>query len=390
MDHVFIDYCCGCGLCESAGYSKMIEDSKGFLFPSDLTPERESFCQLVCPASTCAISNNDSKNIWGSYLHFYTGYSSDSSIRRNGSSGGVLTAICCYLLDKGYVDAIIQTIASPTKPIDTCTVISENISSVKKACGSRYSKSSPMIDILKTISDDRKYAFVGKPCDVNALSNYIKVHPEVEKSIPYKFSFFCAGTPSQNANNKLLDRLNVKINNVTELIYRGDGWPGRTRAIDTEGVEHSIDYQTAWMEVLGRDIRLSCKFCFDSIGEHADVSCGDFWYLNHDKTPDFTEHDGRNCIFTWTLKGEQLLQQMDEDGFLILNEGDISILRYSQPNHFNRRSTLYTKMLIMRLFGKPIPLYKLSVLRKYTNNVSLKTHLSAALGTAKRIKAKSL
>ena len=390
MRQVFNTYCCGCGLCESAGYTKMTEDSKGFLFPCDLTPERESFCKSVCPASTCAIVNNTEHNIWGSYLAFFSGCSSNSSIRKNGSSGGVITAICCYLLEKGYVDAIIQTIASLDNPTSTCTVVSEDIASVKQACGSRYSKSSPLKDILTIIADGRRYAFVGKPCDVNALTNYIQLKPEVEERIPYRLSFFCAGTPSQIANNKLLERLNINVCDIQKLIYRGDGWPGRTKAIDLEGQEHSLDYQTAWMEILGRDIRLSCKFCFDSIGEHADISCGDYWYLNNDKKPDFSEHDGRNCIFAWSHRGKQLLEQMSKDGYLELNESDISDLRYAQPNHYNRRATLFTKMLIMKMFGKTIPYYKLSALKKYTKHVPMKSHLSTAIGTIRRIRKKSL
>lgn len=146
-----------------------------------------------------------------------------------------------------------------------------------------------------------------------------------------------------------------------------------------------MNYQKAWMDILGRDIRKSCKFCFDSIGEKSDISCGDFWYLEVNGEPDFSEHQGRNCIFAWTDKGKQLIESMASDGEVVLEDADRKCLNKAQPNHFNRRSTLISKIVIMKMAGRKTPKYSTTVLLKCARFTTLIAHCRAIKGTIQRI-----
>ena len=45
----------------------------------------------------------------------------------------------------------------------------------------------------------------------------------------------------------------------------------------------------------------------DGTGELADIVCADFWQLDNNNHPDFSEHEGRNIIIARNELGKQLL-----------------------------------------------------------------------------------
>ena len=91
---------------------------------------------------------------------------------------------------------------------------------------------------------------------------------------------------------------------IKSLRYRGDGWPGYATATQYDGKVFKMDYNTSWGQILGRDIMKMCRFCLDGIGEMADISCCDAWYLTNDNKPDFSEADGRNAVFCRSKLGD--------------------------------------------------------------------------------------
>lgn len=119
------------------------------------------------------------------------------------------------------------------------------------------------------------------------------IKPQLKETIPYLFSFFCMGLPSESAQIKLLKKLECK--ECKSLDYRGNGWPGFATAIDKDSKVHQITYDESWGEILGRDLMPVCKFCIDGIGEMADIACGDAWYLTSENTPDFSEPCREEC-----------------------------------------------------------------------------------------------
>ena len=295
------EYCTGCGLCGSERDKVFKEDNKGFLYPkldiSDL-----NLCKMVCPSAGNAVNNYAKGNIWGNIISCCLGWSSNNKIRFSASSGGVITSACIFLLNNHYVDGIIQTKQNDDDPRKTTTVVCKNEKDVLACSGSRYTCSSPLYRICELIEAGKKYAFVGKPCDVSALRMYmLNSDAEWTKQIVVLLSFFCAGQPSLDANNKLLSALGCNdVNNLEKLSYRGNGWPGKATVTLKNGQTNEMDYETSWMTILGRDVRKCCRFCADGTGEMADISCGDAWYLTKAGKPDFMEHPGRNVVFSRT------------------------------------------------------------------------------------------
>lgn len=383
------EYCTGCGLC--AGLNSEIvlqENQKGFFVP-DCDDKNLKRYSRYCVGFGNNIKQYDLKNLWGSYKKIYVGYSSDPEIRYGASSGGVLTTITAYLLENRLVDGIIHSVSSEV-PWRTETVCTKDPAKLKKCMGSRYAQSSPLKDIFALAEKGKKYAFVGKPCDVAVLRNYLEDNPEKKEQFVYILSFFCAGVPSEHAEEKLIKEMGSTKQQVASLVYRGNGWPGYTTIVEKNGKELRMEYGKAWGEILGRDVHKMCRFCMDGVGELADISCGDAWYIKDGK-PDFSENDGRNVIFARTQKGSELLLNVINAHKIFVDEyQSVEDLKVYQKYQYERRALMFEKILAMKFLGKSTPAYSLLELKKIKSNISIKRRKEIFWGTIKRILRKSI
>lgn len=382
----FKEFCTGCGLCQSVCDVQFTTDDKGYKIP-DLSNEDVKFCSKVCPASGNASKYMSRNTVWGNYITAKAGWAEDGNIRNMASSGGVLTALCCYLLETGTVDGVIQIKASSKIPYQTETVVSRTKEDVINCAGSRYSISQPLLDITSVIQKDEKYAVVAKPCDISALRMYMMDNPDIANNIAFLFSFFCAGMPSEDAQKKLISTLGCEsVEDVSKLQYRGNGWPGYATAVNRDGKKFQMNYEDSWGKILGRDVRKCCRFCFDGVGEFADVACGDLWYLTEDNTPDFSEAEGRNIIFARTSEGKKLLEEAQVNGYLHLEEANVSQLRYAQRYQYDRKIFMSAMTFGMAILGRNYPKYDRKVMNAFAKLKPFHVRLRRTLGIIKRIK----
>lgn len=385
----YTEYCTGCGLCKSIRNVEFYKDEKGYEYPK-LTEKEIEFCKEVCPAGGKALLETSGSQVWGNAEEVYLGWSEDDDVREKASSGGMLTTLCLYLLEKEIVDGIIQTKVDDHSAYGTKTVISRTREDILECKGSRYAISSPLKEIRQLLEEGEKYAFVGKPCDVSALAMYLKKDAEMKEQIPYLFSFFCAGVPSESANIKLLKELNcADPKDCVSLQYRGNGWPGYAMAVKKDGTQTQMTYEDSWGKILGRDVRKSCRFCIDGIGEMADISCGDAWYLTEDKKPSFAEASGRNVVFARSEKGTRLLERAFEEGYVHLEDyrGQLDDLKFIQKYQYERKATMGAMLTALRIFRKAAPDYDKKKMREYGKGVSRKRRVKRFLGSCKRIMA---
>ena len=364
------EYCVGCGLCTAVGKAKCYEDGQGFLHPES---GDEEWLREV----------DRSRHDGGEEVVYY-GWSKDETVRNEASSGGVITEIASWLLENHVVDGVIHTCPDPHDQTKTVSCVSTTRDELISRSGSRYSISHPL-SVMDKLDMTKRYAFIGKPCDIAALHNYKTLQPDVGNVIIYTLSFFCAGLPSKNAQDKLLQHLGCPKDKLKSLRYRGDGWPGFTTAITVSGQAYKTDYATSWGKILGRDIMKMCRFCLDGVGELADISCGDAWYLTADKRPDFSEGEGRNVIFARTENGEALLQKVICDRKVEVQPADIGDLKYMQAYQRDRRASMTDKLAASKMLGKSVPKWKWTSIIRYAKHISLHRHLSILKGTCKRI-----
>lgn len=384
---IYEDYCTGCGLCQSFLNAELVKDEHGF---ENIKIGKDEnllkFCKETCPANGIHLLKEDSST-WGHYVSVYDAFACNDKIRFNSSSGGVTTAVAIFLLNKGYVDGVIQVGLDENDPFNTKIYCNQSAESVEKCCGSRYITSKPLNNIISYLETGNKYAFVGRPCDVVTLNNFLENNQQYKNSIYCTLTFFCAGAPSRRASEKLSKHLNVNAENCKQIRYRGNGWPGEATVTNKEGKSFSMPYIESWDRILGRDVRKICKFCTDGIGEMADISSGDLWYLSEDLKPIFDEKPGRNVTFARTSLGEKILKEAREEGYIDLSDYSkkINELDYIQPYHAIRRKTMYAKIAAMKTMGKVVPNYPNSVLKNYSKPRTFKQNFRTYLGTIHRI-----
>ena len=389
MDDLIREYCTGCGLCKSGCSVEFTADSKGFQIPQIETTEQIDFCKSVCMSLGEPSKHFSGYDVWGKFEDVFLGWACDKDVRQKASSGGVLTSLCCYLLDEKIVDGIIQTVADERIPYNTKTVISRTSEDVKLCMGSRYSTSAPLDHIVDILNEGGTYAFVGKPCDVAIFRTYLANHLEYVGKVRYFLSFFCAGQPSVNAQLKLLRQLGCeKVEDCKALQYRGNGWPGFATALKYDETSRRMSYNDSWGKILGRDVRKCCRLCLDGIGELADVACGDAWYISNDGKPNFSEGEGRNVIFARTQIGSNLLQEAMKKKYIALNNYSnySDELKKIQKYQYDRRVTMRSMLAAMKLMGKKVPRYNKEILKELSKNATFNQKVRRFAGTIKRIK----
>lgn len=375
-------YCCGCNLCSIYKKAVTDENSKGFLYPEN---GDDKWLKSICPASGLRSQEYSDASVWGRAAGVYAGWSADDEIRKKSSSGGILSEAAIFLLEKGMVDGIIQTAADRDIAYKNTGRISYTKEEVLSCCGSRYSVSHPL-EMIKYTDKNKKYAIIGKPCDITAFRNLAALRPELSVQFPYMLSFFCMGVPSDDAQKKLLEYLECDSETCSEIKYRGNGWPGNTEVTLTDGSKKSTDYDTSWGKILGRDLMTFCRYCLDGVGESADISCGDLWYIKN-KKPDFSEHDGRNVIFARTETGNALLHSMrDEKKIHLQSFHDYeTVLPIVQKSQFERRTSMLSRILALIVMCRPFPKYSYRIMRYYAKHIPVGKRIHFFLGMVKRI-----
>lgn len=381
-------YCIGCGLCKSHFGSEkadLILNNKGFYEPYfQLTQDEYGVLRQFCPVD--APIKQYSTRVWGERELVCLGYAADEAVRRRASSGGVLTAICCYLLEQRIVNGVIQ-IGDGAKPLQKNTQISRDAAAVLQCAGSRYIAVMPLENMVQRLTEHsgEKFAVVGRPCDIRALKAYIEIRRELEPQIVCALSFFCAGTPSVNATRRMIVQMGADEQRVIQVSYRGNGWPGCATVQEEGGRGYTMNYEESWGKILGRDIYLGCRLCYDGMGEEADIACGDAWYLDEEGNVSFNECPGRNMIFARTQNGARILQQAEAAGYIVCEALDEKWIKKMQPFQYVRKAQLRYKLLAMRMVGREIPAIQLSKLRCHGKLLSLKDKARIYLGTLRRI-----
>lgn len=381
-------YCIGCGLCKSRFGEKkadMTLNEKGFYEPHfDLTKEEYSELQAFCPVDIPPTQY--SRRVWGESRNVCLGHAADEVVRLKASSGGVLTAVCGYLLNESLADGIIQ-IGDSEKPLHKNARISQDAAQLLRCAGSRYIAAMPLENVLQLLAEnpEEKYALVGRPCDIRAMRAYIRAHKDIEAQIVCLLSFFCAGTPSVNASRQMIAKMGADEQKVTYVSYRGNGWPGYSTVREADGREYTMNYEDSWGKILGRDIYRGCRLCYDGIGEEADISCGDAWYLDENGKISFDERPGRNVIFARTELGDKILRQAEAAGWVSCENFAEEQLDLMQPFQYVRKAQLRYKLLAMRTAGREIPAIRISGLRHHSGRISVKDRAYMYLGTLKRI-----
>lgn len=355
--------CIGCGACVYACPADAIRlvdlPNQGLRPTVDSSRcQKCGGCVKVCPGVEVCHQPFNSETIpelreaWGPVLTVWEGYAADPEIRFRGSSGGVVTALSLFCLEKEKASGVLHIGADSETPWQNVPAFSTSRQGLLALSGSRYSPAAPCERLDWIEQAESKCVFIGKPCDVAALRKAQLNNPTLASKVGLAVSLFCAGTPSTQGTKVLMRVLGVELDDVAELRYRGEGWPGRT-TVELKGTnskQRNMSYEKAWGDILCRYGQRRCHLCPDGTGEFADISCGDAWY----REPGPSKL-GWSLILARTKRGKRILQKAVEDGYVTLSQVEPSVLPQSQKSLLGKRRKLWGRLLGLRMLAMPVP-----------------------------------
>jgi coenzyme F420 hydrogenase subunit beta len=328
----------------------------------------------------------DIKSACGPVLEIWEGHASDPQIRLMGSSGGLLTALSLFCLEREGMHGVLHIAGDPAEPIRNRTRLSRTREDLLAATGSRYAPASAC-DRLGLVEDaSGPCVFIGQPSEVTALRKAEGLRPALARNVGLALSFFCAGSPSTQGTQELLRAEGIALDDVEEVRYRGQGWPGWFGVRRRNNPEFSPlqTYAQSW-GFLQRFRPFSVNLTPDGSGEDADISCGDPWYR-----PIGSDEAGFSLVLVRTERGCGLLRRAREAGYVTLAPADVPKALNSQPNLIRKRGSIWGRLLALRLFGLPAPELRGFSLFENWMSLSLMEKAQSTLGTARRIVQRQL
>lgn len=307
-DIVKIGMCTGCGACTNVCNNIKIDNKDNYNVPviGDKCIKCGK-CLKVCTAKNYIsrikknIININKKNLC------YITYSTEYKLRYNCASGGTVSTIIIYLLENKFIDEAICIKQSENNPLKSNIVLIKNKLDMFLCHGSIYSPVSICDSLNKLLISSKKYAIVGKPCDIEAISNLQK-NDILFKNIIFKISLMCAGTPSRNGTKQLISYMGEDRSNIKNIKYRGNGWPGKISIENKSGHIKTINYIDGWNNILSKEcINARCKYCDDPFGSFSDITVGDAWDPEYLKR---NEEGGFNCIICNTIEGIDIINKL--------------------------------------------------------------------------------
>lgn len=250
-------------------------------------------CIKVCPQQTRKKLNPP--------ISWYQGWAKDSDIRSKSSSGGIASAIeKAFVRNGGIVcSCLFNNGEFIFKSVD-------NESAISQFAGSKYVKSNPVgiyNEIDRILKQDRRVLFIGLPCQVSALKNYI--HDSYQDSL-YTIDLICHGTPSPELLKMYLQQYKLELEKIKTISFRmKDRFQLCIEFKPVEGVIGICDhYSIAFLNSVC--YTYNCYHCaYATINRIGDITLGDSWGTDLDE---IQAKAGISLILCQNKKGMALLK----------------------------------------------------------------------------------
>jgi coenzyme F420 hydrogenase subunit beta len=358
--------CNRCGTCVGlSGGSITFSERTGKYIPghgTDLSPEIEAELLKYCsgkgfdfPYYAKKIFGDDvNHNVFtGPYRNIYIGNSTDETIRRQGASGGIISAILIWLLEKGKIDGAVVLGMSESEPWLTKPFIATTKEKILEAAQSKYILSS-VNEILPDIEKfDGKLAYVGLPGQVQSIRLLQEEHHPSVRNIEYILGPFYGNTLHFSSIKSFLRSYGVKdYQEIEKLYFRYGEWPGNMRVELKSGRTIELPKFHANYLIPFHIVKNSL-LCTDLSNEFTDISGGDAW------APVYEERGkGFSMVLSRSSRGQEIIDDMMKDGSLELDPIDETkaIGMHSHGYDLKKRGT-FIRMKYRRWLGKRNPNY---------------------------------
>jgi coenzyme F420 hydrogenase subunit beta len=324
---------------------------------------------------------NELTQSWGPVLEVWEGHATDPALRRDGSSGGLSSALALYCIEQAGMQGLVHVASDDQVQYTSRSVFNQNRAAILAATGSRYAPASPC-DHLQAIEDaGGPCVFIGKPCDVQGLRKAQAMRPGLDANVGLAIGIFCAGTPSTQGTLDLLRQHGVNPDDVAELRYRGRGWPGSfaVRLKESNTWNELATYAEAW-GFLQRYRPYRCHLCPDGTSEFADIACGDPWYREIQ-----ADEAGLSLVVVRTQRGRDIVRAAMAAGCVALTPVKPTVMQMSQKELQYKRGAIWGRLLTMRALGVPAPQFDGFSLAQNWLRIPFRQQLRSFIGTARRV-----
>lgn len=291
----------------------------------------------------------------GNYIGCYIGHSSVEKIWSEApSSGGVVTGLLIFALEKGIIDGALVTRMNHNNPLEPETFIARNKEDILSAAGSKYCPVSANSGIKTILKSEGKFAVVGLPCHIQGIRKAELLNNTLKEKIVLHIGLFCSHVNSFLATQCLLERMGVAPSNVANLEYRTGGWPGNLTLSLKNSSDVSIPYSHYWDCIFGSFFftPVACTLCTDPTNELSDISVGDPWSPGGKNLK-----KGLTTIIARTEWGKKLLVSAWSNNQIELMHLDCNAVKQSQKfNLAFKKKTIGIRATILQQFGKRKPM----------------------------------
>jgi coenzyme F420-reducing hydrogenase beta subunit len=293
------DKCTGCSLCMNVcpyDAIKMELDEEGFLFP--IIDNNKCINCGIC-YDNCPIIHTENKN-W-EHPKSYAAFSKDEEILKKSSSGGVFSEISKKIIE---ANGKVYGVAWNYDGLYVYHKSVENIQGLNELRGSKYLQSfmkTTYKDIKKDLNNDKKVLFVGTPCQVAAVNNYI------QSENLFTIDLICHGVPSLTIFRSYIKENFNEIVSKIDFRNKKKGWNNFFVRIQNNYYPHGRNkFFKGYLDNLY--LNKICYDCpFSSIPRQGDITLGDYWGAPK-KIND--NNKGISAVIINNKKGESLIKNI--------------------------------------------------------------------------------
>lgn len=351
--------CCGCGACYSACPTKCIDFIEGKYVNYPTIDEERciecGICKSICPGQMNINRLIDCKkvNLHNNISSIKVSYSNNDKIRVNSASGGIISELIVHLLETKQVDCGVVVTQSKNNPLLNEVSIIKDSRDIHLSQGSRYSPASNCAILREIINNNeyKKVIFIGKPCDIEALSAYENINKKLKEKIYIKLSIMCHHSPTRKGLVDLLTAKNINPKNVNKINFRGDGWPGSFKVVTNSNEVIKMDYYEAWGDYLSQDENVKCMYCENPFPLEADLIVGDPWGDEYKE-----DKKGQSLVLIRNKLVEGIMSELEEKQKIVSTIVSYEDVQRYQKNLLKR----YNEFNLNRVLFKRVHGYKIN------------------------------
>ncbi len=291
-------------------------------------------------------------------------HAADESLRRNGSSGGVVTGALVHWWRTGRIRGAVVTDVDPDEPARGLGVVARTEEELRRSQQSRYTTAPTLAALQQIQNDDGPFAVVGLPCQVHSIRKRQLMDPRWGPRLPILIGLLChynlpweavrlaaetfapRGARAVNIRSRHRDERGWPHNSLH--IWYDDGSEWRTK-LSPRGIFNVLSR----LAPLGR-----CLLCLDAAAEFSDFAVGDPWIRGSTGRWKYEAPEGYSVVIVHTEHGQRLWQELIE-------EGAIRAFEIPPEEPVEGQSAMMTekkervpfRIRVRRRLGLPVPRY---------------------------------